>query len=121
MNNDIVDRLRYVCSCESQGVCTWCDGADEIVRLRARVTELEAERDAAVMNDDMANDRAIADLTAERALADQLAEALCSTRSAHDSWCPGDAPTGIDAQVWPDGCPFCAALAAHEAARRKTP
>ena len=126
MNNDIVDRLRYVCSCESQGVCTWCDGADEIVRHRARVTELEAEN--AAFREQFATVDEVAALMAEhggkledapgwvkvhypdwRALADQLAEALDDVLSS----APMTLGTIRDSWFY--------ALAAYVAARRETP
>ena len=119
MNNDIVDRLRYVCSCESQGVCTWCDAADEIVRLRARVTELEAAAERlmcdfqeAVDEHDHVHDLYLIRRSAhnhERALADQLADVLRLVDN--DSYM---LPIESDEAV-------TVALAAHEAARRKTP
>jgi len=54
-----------------------------------------------------------------RAVSDQLAEALRERESSHYSWCPADDSDEITKRVWPDGCPFCAALAAHEAARKE--
>lgn len=51
----------------------------------------------------------------ERALADQLAEALSMTVTAHDSWCPSDGYTdSVDAA---EVCPVCAAISAHETSR----
>ena len=110
MNNDIVDRLRV-----KDGIYTefWQqrlmdEAADEIVRLRARVTELEYGmfeydelHDLYLLRRRKHNE--------EAALADQLAEALRLVDN--DSYM---LPIESDEAV-------TAALAAYEAARRETP
>lgn len=131
MSDDIVDRLRCL-PVDCDGTCYTCLAADEIVRLRTRVAELEArliEHGAADICDDFGCICHLCDLAecpcgernnaefdrnhnAERALADQLAEAAKSMETAHDSWCPADVNSD-------DGAPcfFCMALAAYDRAR----
>ena len=65
--------------------------------------------------DDFPGDEAAERISTLEALTDQLAEAAYATNTAHDSWCPGDDPSPLVRRVWPDGCPFCAALRAYEA------
>ena len=113
MSDDIVTRLRHVSWLAEEGsevTDLAVTAADEIVRLRARVTELEAE------NRKLGEFGAVdhAQWKGERALADQLAEALREvsevTKVLHGR---GDLADCLIQSF--------TALAAHEAARRKTP
>lgn len=119
MSDDLVDRLRAYSFCPQHG--EWCggdtcccldkhdwgplkDAAAEIVRLRARVTELEAE------NRKLGESGAVnhAQWKGERALADQLAEALDDVLSS----APMTLGTIRDSWFY--------ALVAHVAARKET-
>ena len=120
------------------------EAADEIVRLRARVTELEAEN--AAFREQFATADEVAALMAEhggkledvpgwvkvhypdwRALADQLAEALRADSVAFSCSCAWDqegTPRCV-ANGTPCGPRYpsrtASALAAHEAARKEMP
>lgn len=122
MSDDIVDPD---CECwtaryrRADLTCPSC-GAKEIVRLRARVTELEAwearyyELREAQIEGTNHFIRALGERDAERALADQLAEALREvsevTKVLHGR---GDLADCLIQSF--------TALAAHEAARKETP
>jgi vacuolar-type H+-ATPase subunit I/STV1 len=125
MSGDIVDQLRYVSWLAEEGsevTDLAATAADEIQRLRARVTELEAENERIEGQRKLRADIAyvmVHERNDERALSDQLAEALRERESSHYSWCPANDSDEIAKSVWPDGCPFCAALAAYDAARKE--
>jgi hypothetical protein len=84
--------------------CALSFATDEIVRLRAEVEQLES----AWTFINIWKGR----YESERALADQLAEAAKAMQTAHDSWCEAHVDDEDES-----ACFFCAALAAHEAAR----
>ena len=135
MSDDIVDRLRLTVKCPEHGkhcggdTCCCADShdwpvmggelftgaADEIVRLRVRVAELEAKC-ARVQR--IAHAAGVIDLLdGERALADQLADALrvCATDAERST------PAHADDIQWrmTVARPIVGrALAAHDLARR---
>ena len=112
MADDIVTRLRHIhmelTVDDYDDVIT--EAADEIERLRAEVERLTKYGPKFIAMYEQ--------WTTERALSDQLAEALRERESSHYSWCPANDSDEIAKSLWPDGCPFCAALAAYDAARK---
>lgn len=98
MADDIVTRLRdVVCWCnEFDGVCDACQAANEIKRLRAELERLRVE-----------NAEQAQGWRAERALADQLANALRTVQH--------DRPSAHTDSVW---AAINQALITHEEARR---
>jgi len=123
VSGDIVERLRgHIDSmCMNNIVCG--DAADEIERLRAEVERQRSIADTAWRKmDDAINERTGKHLTllAERALADQLAEALCQIVTW--SCCPdsnfGPCNCAPDDARIPEGTLNAAAIAAWKEARR---
>jgi len=117
--DDIVTRLR--CNpCDCDGTCYTCQAADEIERLRMERDDLQVLLKGRTAEFQAEIERLRAERDAERALADQLAEALCQMVTW--SCCPdgnfGPCGCGPDVPRLPEGEENAEAIATWEEARR---